>query len=233
MKQSIYLFLFITTLGISCNNDTYNLTRSVAVIIDVTESSTDRDLNSDLIVKDIMEILDLNDNYYGKATISIHLLNELSGKRPVVIELPRDNSGNSIIRKEKIKKFLNNAQASIRDVLGSKKEQKFSKIYSKLCHIIHKYQRKEVTYLIYSDLLENSQLASFYKSSTLDKAVQNPVDFVKNKFRSTCEISSLENQSVIIYTIRSTETDRMVQKSLNFWGNFLRHKGAKVYINPI
>lgn len=221
---------------VSCGGEK-NITHHSVVVVDITASDPALIPTSSAII-DMLKKRD-RDPSEG-ITVSFALLDDLSGSA-FMEESVKPASGNSAMenpvkRKREVEQFYNELEGKIASRLANTEvDRKKSKIYIKLCKSLQrliesKANIKEI--LIYSDLLENSELASFYREAQLQAAANNPEKFYNDHFsKSSCALPELNGINVHFYVMRTGKTDIAVQKAEKFWVELFRARGAKIFVN--
>lgn len=221
---------------VSCAGDP-TVTRHSVLVVDVT--SADRSAIPDGQV--LMGIVKKeNANYTDGHIISFTLLDDLSGS-PFVEEVLSASSGhaeleNPVKRKRQAEEFYAEVAQKINQKLENANiDRNYSKIYIKLCKSLQYLAQSgaEVKQMIiYSDFLENSELANFYRETQLEAAAKNPEKFYDEHFsNSACKLPDLSELNLHLYVTRTSNTDIAVQKAEKFWVELFKAKGAKVMVD--
>lgn len=221
---------------VSCGGEK-NITRHSVVVVDVTFSDPALVPTSSAII-DMLKKRDRSP--FDGITVSFALLDDLSGSAFLeeVLEPSKGNATleNPVKRKREVEQFYTELADKIAYKLANTEvDRNYSKIYIKLCKSLQhlkesKADIKEI--IIYSDLLENSELASFYRDAQLESAAKNPEVFYNKYFSSSaCTLPDLSEISIHLYVTRTSKTDIAVQKAEKFWVELFKAKGAKTFVN--
>lgn len=214
---------------------------NVLVLVDVTMSSKDQIPDAERILADMKKFVDLEseEHIYDGLNFSIGVFDDLSGQRmqSVEVEPLKGNTAldNPIKRKKEMAKFLEKISDAVNKVLENTDiDRQQSKIYNKLCSSLPNVPANaDKTYvLIYSDMLENSELASFYKLDIIKSAANDPNSFYDKNMKRSCDLPNLENTNIALYASHTAATDVLVIQAEKFWSSILRKKGATVSVNP-
>ena len=169
--------------------------------------------------------------------LRLFLINNLSESKSRVRQLKKGISGllgdNPLDRIDEIKKFSRGVWQDLLSLLGGIQWQTDqSKIYQNLCRELNnlvktKSDRKVV--IIYSDMLENSNLFSFYGSG-VEKVHRYLKDmaYTKTELMIDCEMPDLSGVEVNIVTFRTTKNDERVNLASRFWTSLFNQKNANV-----
>ncbi|HHH50114.1 MAG TPA: hypothetical protein ENK52_03965 [Saprospiraceae bacterium] len=240
------IFLFFTLfLIIGCKNIESENHR-ILIIYDVTGSTQSNLPNADKVLKDIAKIYDLSDknemdNYiHDGFEIGFTFLDELSDARTIRKTLKPAKGTTAEVNPKKRKRLIKDYSESIHEMIGkaltgTPADRPMSKIYAKLCKALNKEagQNADTRHvIIYTDLLENSELAKFYNPKTLQQAAQAPVEFSKKHLESFCQFGDLSAITIHLYPYRTAGTDAFINQAEKFWVTLLENHGATVKVNP-
>jgi len=240
LQFKLVILSIIIALLPACSNIEGKLSNLI-VIVDVTTAESDEIPSVDRIMADIEKLVDIESaqNVNNGLVFSVSLFDDISGSAAAQLVL-KPMSGNTAMdnpvkRKKEVRNYLKELRAMVTSTLASTQlDRAKSKIYNKLCSTLPNFinTTDENYVIIYSDMLENSELATFYNPALLQTAAKDPIEFYNQKLKPSCELPSLANTEVHLYTAHTKENDMKVSQAEKFWAGVLKNKGAKVKINP-
>jgi hypothetical protein len=230
----ITLFTF-SLLGCESNSDAKF--SDVYILIDVTDKSF-RDNN--IILESVPKILNkmnIDPDKLGMSggEVKIFTINDLSETKSLTVKLPQGVEGllgqNPLDRQDEIKKFQSELSSSISTVLKNRNwDKEKSKIYQNVCRELNNLKRTNSkhskTMIVFSDMLENSELLSFYRDDT-DSLITDVQNFDKNKLGKDCRISDLSDVEFFVVTNRNKQNDELINKAERFWKALFKTKKIK------
>jgi hypothetical protein len=236
MKTLLVLLCALGLLG--CTQEKPKST-TVYVFVDVTDSlfrSPARYLSDIPFILHKMNIDTVKGGYDG-AELRLFLINDISESKSTTRRLPEGTPGmmgqNPLDRLDDIKKFSRGIGADFTSLLREAQwQKKQSKIYQNLCRELNNLARansdKKVV-IIYSDMLENSNLFSFYGSG-IEKVHRyiEDMDQARQELMKDCELPDLSGVELNIVTLRTKQNDEKVNLASQFWTRFLQQRGAVV-----
>ena len=240
MKYFRYFLLIIFLLPTlySCKEEPVSSTE-ISVLIDVTDKRfKDQDFIAENLPKFLkMMNLDKEAGGYSGGEIKLSLINEVSDSKisPAKTGLMGENKLN---RKDEVDRFYSNLEKSFSQLLNDANwGTNASKIYQKIARELIKmkssdYDKKIM--VIYSDMLENSNLFSFYNTNwktEVEKMTANPETTLKELSQNGPALPDLSEFEIYIITSRTPENDEKVNLSEQFWMTLLEFQGAKVTFN--
>ena len=162
-------------------------------------------------------------------------INSLSNNKSDEVELEKGSIGlsgdNSLDRNEEIKKFYKELDRLFSDLATPSKSFSQSKIYQNLCRELVSLREAEgynsKRLIIYSDMLENSDLFSFYKSKidyTDEESLRLTIESIE---KQACVFPELSGIEVFVISSRNETNDEMINNAERFWMYLLDSKGAK------
>ena len=236
MKTPLVLLCALFLLG--CTQEKPKFT-TVYVFVDVTDSlfrSANHYLPDIPVLLHKMNIDTVKGGYDG-AELRILLINDLSESKSTVRRLEEGSPGmlgqNPLDRLDEIKKFSRGVREDFISLLRDAEWQKNqSKIYQNLCRELNNLvgansDRKAV--VIYSDMLENSNLFSFYGSG-IEKVHHYVEDMnqTRQQLTADCEMPDLSGVEVNIISLRTKENDEKVNLASQFWTRLFQQQRAIV-----
>jgi len=221
-------------------------THRILIIYDVTGTAQDDLPDAGKVLKDISKIYNIMDKasmgdyVYDGFDIGITFFDELSDARVAHKSMPPAEGSAATVNPKKrqrlLREFAGEVQQMIETSLASTTiDRPKSKIYARLCKALGKETQKLFStrhVIIYSDLLENSELANFYRPATLKKAAENPLGFAREHFFKFCEPGDLNGVTIHLYPYRTAKTDVLINHAEKFWVTLFEEAGAEVLVNP-
>lgn len=232
---SLFLLLFVSGCG-----KIQGVQNQVMVMVDVTDDDPSAVPSRERILDDLQKRIDLTSHPENGLDFSIALFDDLSGGSPAhaALEPETGNSAmnNPVTRKRKVEEFLTRLGSTIDQALSDVNIDKtYSKLYSKLCSTLSNQPATQSgvnLILIYSDMIENSQLLSFYKNQDFLTDPSAVEKLYTEILKPSCGLPDLHGYQFILYTHRKPSTDVLVTRSEKFWKTLLEARGAQVSINP-
>ncbi len=235
--KTLFAFLCAFCL-LGCTEEKPKFT-TVYVFIDATESlfrSPSHYLPDIPSILRMMNVDTVKGGYNG-AELRLFLINDLSETKSTVRRLEVGVSGmlgqNPLDRLDEVKKFSRGVREDFIALLQDAQWQKNqSKIYQNLCRELNnlastKSDKKAV--IIYSDMLENSNLFSFYGSG-VEKVHRYIEDMnqARRELAADCEMPDLSGVELNIVTLRTKENDEKINLASQFWTRFFQQQRALV-----
>lgn len=214
-------------------------TRTVYVFIDVTDSAFRSPAAYSADFPKVLAKLRADTNGWGidGGEVRLLLLNDLSQSNSASRVLRAGTSGamgeNRLSRRDSIRVFARGVWHDLDSLLKSTSwERSQSKIYQNLCRgltDLAEDHSEEKTMIVYSDMLENSKLLSFYGPLESVRARADSEQVVR-RLEAECIIPAISSVDVNIVTFRRAEMDDRVNVALAFWKRLLEKKGAVVHV---
>ena len=144
---------------------------------------------------------------------------------------PPQHGQNPLDRQDEIKKFQSDLSSKISELLKDNDWNKEkSKIYQNVCRELNNLKKADTkhskTMILFSDMLENSTLLSFYKSNT-DVLINQIESFEKNTLSKDCAIPDLSEIEFYVVTNRNKTNDELINKAERFWKALFKLKNVK------
>ncbi|MEZ5105080.1 MAG: hypothetical protein R2757_11335 [Draconibacterium sp.] len=238
----LFIFSFIVPL-ISCTEEKTTKT-DICVLIDVTD---ERFKDNNFVQENLPKILalmnlDKDKGGYSGGEVKLSLINEVSDSKSKTVKIEAAETGlmgeNPLNRKDQVQKFYANLENAFSKVLEHANwGTDASKIYQKVARELIKMKSSDgdKKYLIiYSDMLENSQLFSFYGTNwknNVNKLIENPEATLKTLSEEGPALPDLSEFIIYIITTRTAENDEKINLSEQLWMALLEYQGATVYFN--
>lgn len=245
MKYFRYFLLFgcfLPTL-FSCKEEKATTTQ-ISVLIDITDKRfEDKNFVSENLPKYLkMMNLDKETGGYSGGEIKFSLINEVSDSKSKAAKIEAAKTGlmgeNKLNRRDEVDKFYGSLEKSFIQLLNDANwGTDASKIYQKVTRELIKmkssnYDKKVM--IIYSDMLENSNLFSFYGpdwKTGIQKMTENPETTLEKLSRKGPALPDLSEFQIYIITNRTPENDEKVNLSEQLWTTLLEYQGAVVTFN--
>ncbi len=232
--------LIIPFLILSCEVDTPK-TIGVYAFVDVTDGSVEIQSIIDNDLKQISNFTEVSEELGGNNGVEfkvfeINNLSESNSKTIVLNEgIPGMLGQNNLDRIDEVKRFNNQIKETFTSIQNKKsKELNNSKIYQNLCREFNglNFSHDKNLIIIYSDMLENSELFSFYgnKSKIIQwgSNIEIAINYLESK---DCAFPNLKKVETHIISNRKVHTDELINTAQSFWQSFFNAKGATVFFD--
>ena len=167
---------------------------------------------------------------YNGASFRLFTLSDLNMTQSLDLEMKMGETGLSgqpaLARQRDVQRFINDKlKPGVSDFVSKiEKGRDESEVYSNLCKQISNLSdqpadKKNV--IIYSDMLENSKLFSFYGKEVTNKEFE--------KAESNCKFPDLSEINIYIVPPLNPKNKDLVLKSEKAWKNFFASKNAKSF----
>lgn len=236
------VFVLLTTL-FSCNKEEVQNTR-ICVLIDVTdEKFRDENFVDDNLPK-LLSLMKLGKESSGFSggEIKLSLINEVSDSKSKTIKLEVAETGmmgeNPLNRRDEVNRFSTELKDAFTKILEQANwGTDASKIYQKVTRELIKMKKGDFNrnYLIvYSDMLENSELFSFY-GPNWQKQVENlaadPEKALQKLSENGPAMPDLSEFDIYIIASRNSNNDEKINLSEKLWTSLFEYQGATVSFN--
>ncbi len=241
--RSFALFIFLLSTLFSCKEKPVSTTQ-ISVLIDVTDKRfEDKNFVAENLPKFLqMMNLDKETGGYSGGEIKLSLINEISDSKSKVIKVESAKTGlmgeNKLNRKDEVDRFYDGLEKKFNQLLeGANWGTNASKIYQKVTRELIKmkgsdYNKKMM--IIYSDMLENSNLFSFYSpnwKTEIQKMTEDPEATLKKLSQKGPTLPDLSEFRIYVITTRTPENDEKVNLSEQLWTALFEYQGAEVTFN--
>ncbi len=229
----------------ACQTETAKTT-DICVLVDVTDEKFKEENFVAENVPKLLKLMNLSTEKggYSGGTVKLSLINEISDAKSKTISLEPGKTGmmgeNPLNRKDAVTKFTENLETSFGQLLASANWGTYaSKIYQKVTRELLKMKTLEGEkkyMIIYSDMLENSNLFSFYGNSwktELEKMIANPEETLNKLSKSGPALPDLSEFEIYIIPKRTPENDEKVNLSEQFWTTLFEYQGATVHFSSV
>ncbi len=242
IKHVLIFFIFGFSF-ISCSNEP-SKTTNICVLIDITDErfKDDNFINDNLPKLLKLMNLDKDKGGYSGGEVKLSLINEVSDSKSKTVKIENAETGlmgeNPLNRRDQVQKFYTDLESSFSKVLESANwGTDASKIYQKVTRELIKMKNSDADkkyLIIYSDMLENSQLFSFYGSNwknNINKFIENPESTLETLSEKGPAMPDLSEFTIYIITTRTPENDEKINLSEQLWMALFEYQGATVYFN--
>ena len=241
MKRIIYIIpLLIISVLFSCKPEKTQTT-AVIVLIDVTdERFKDNQFTEENIPK-FLQLMKLNKETggYSGGEIKFSLINEVSDSKSRKAQIASGETGlmgeNPLTRKDEVNRFCDELDIALSEVLEKADwGTNASKIYQKVTRECIKLSREEADrkyLIIYSDMLENSKLFTFYGNnwkSQIDKMINEPELTMEKLGAKGPSLPDLSDLEIFIIATRTEGNDEKINLSEQLWTSLFEYQGATV-----
>lgn len=243
--QKTGLLLLLTFLLFSCKEEKSTNTQ-ICVLIDVTDERFKEDNFADQNLPTFLKLmkLDKTSGGFSGGEIKLSLINDVSDSRSKTIKIAPGKTGmmgeNPLTRKDAVNRFYTELEKSFEFVLNSAEwGTNSSKIYQKVAREVIKMKRTETDskhLIIYSDMLENSDLFSFYGAgwkSKIQKMIDDPETTIQNLSKKGPALPDLSEFEIHVISTRTQENDEKVNLSEQLWATLLEYQGAMVHFDSV
>lgn len=241
MKQTIIFTVLISLLAFtSCKTETPQTT-AITILIDVTdEKFKDDNFAAENLPKFLSLMkLDKETGGFSGGEIKLSLINEVSDSKSQIAKIEVGETGmlgeNPLNRLDEVNRFYANLEQSFSDVLDKANwGTQSSKIYQKVTRELIKMKKTEANrkyLIIFSDMLENSKLFTFYGTNwknNIEKLKADPEATLENISKNGPALPDLSEFDIYIISTRTSGNDEKINLSEQFWTSLLEFQGASV-----
>lgn len=241
--QLLFLFFVFLITCSSCNEEKATTTQ-ICVLIDVSD---ERFKKEDYVSENIPKLLTLmnldeQSGGFSGGEIKLSLINEVSDSKSKIIKIEAGETGlmgeNPLNRKDQVTKFYTKLETSFTEILDKANwGTDASKIYQKVTRELIKMKKSEADQkylIIYSDMLENSSLFSFYGAnwkSDVTKMIEDPEKTLQKLSENGPALPDLSEFEIFVITTRTPENDEKINLSEQLWISLFEYQGATVSFN--
>lgn len=243
--KPIYLIFIFLLIWSSCKEEKV-ITTQICVLIDVSDV---RFKNENYVSENVPKLLtlmklDKQSSGFSGGEIKLSLINEISDSKSKTIKIKSGVTGlmgeNPLNRRDEVEKFKTELEESFSAVLAQVNwGTDASKIYQKITRELIKMKNSaaDKKYLIiYSDMLENSNLFSFYGANwktNIEKMMEDPNTTLEKLAKNGPSLPDLSEFMIYIVTMRTPENDEKINLSEQFWTSIFEYQGATVSFNSV
>ena len=242
LKYSIIALLLVLIFS-SCKKQEVQYTQ-VCVLIDVTDEKfrDDNFVNENLPKFLKLMKLDQESDGFSGGEIKLSLINEVSDSKSKTIKIATAETGmlgeNPLNRRDEVQRFSTELKESFTTILENADwGTEASKIYQKVSRELLKMKRNEADrkyLIIYSDMLENSKLFSFYGSNwkqQIEKLAEDPELTLGQLAKNGPALPDLSEFEIFVVVTRNSENDEKINLSEQLWTSILEQQGATISFN--
>ena len=244
-KQPIFLYVIFLLIYSSCKEEKVTTTQ-VCVLIDVSDV---RFKNENYVTENVPKLLtlmnlDKQSSGFSGGEIKLSMINEISDSKSKTIKIKPGVTGlmgeNPLNRRDEVEKFKKELENNFSKILADVNwGTDASKIYQKITRELIKMKNSaaDKKYLIiYSDMLENSNLFSFYGvnwKSNIEKMMEEPAATLEQLAKNGPALPDLSEFTIYIINTRTAENDEKINLSEQFWTSIFENQGATVSFNSV
>lgn len=244
-KKFGFLFFLVLFLLGSCKEEKVETTQ-ICVLIDVTD---ERFKEENFVAENIPKYfkimgLEKETGGYSGGEIKLSLINEISDSKSKTLKIASGKIGlmgeNPLNRKDEVQKFYTNVEDSFSKLLNAANwGTDASKIYQKVSRELIRMKKGEADHkhlIIYSDMLENSNLFSFYGAdwkSKIEELIANPETTLAGFAKNGPALPDLSEFEIRIITTRTSANDEKINLSEQLWIALFEYQGASVSFNSV
>lgn len=241
--QLIFSFSVFVLISFSCKEEKVTTTQ-ICVLIDVSD---ERFKNENYVAENVPKLLtlmnlDKQSGGFSGGEIKLSLINEVSDSKSKIVTLEAGETGlmgeNPLNRKDQVTKFYTKLETSFTGILDNANwGTDVSKIYQKVTRELIKMKKSEADQkylIIYSDMLENSSLFSFYGAnwkSNIKKMIEDPEKTLQELSKNGPTLPDLSEFEIFVVTTRTSENDEKINLSEQLWISLFEYQGATVSFN--
>ena len=172
----------------------------------------------------LMEVAGEQSRNYG--AIKVYPLHDISAGVSKTVKLKEGKSqleGNKFLRKKEVDAFTAKLTDKMLDINTNftGKELTSSHIFTPICKGVKKLNKSDADkkiILIYSDMLENSELANFHSKSITFESL-------KANFDKSCDMDDTSEIEFYIVHPVNKKNDQKIRKASDLWAKYLLDKG--------
>ncbi|MBW4888457.1 hypothetical protein KXQ82_01970 [Mucilaginibacter sp. HMF5004] len=217
------------TLAIGCTGRTAVIDTDIVIVRDITDSMTVTPT-----AQKVVSQLGLKANPWQSVRITTTYISDLDVNDVQVATLDAESqwTGNLPMRKAKIQQFIQQVQQGL-DVSIHTTTRPYSIAFRTIARQANKLAVSQATHqylLIYSDLMENSNVANFYDARTIARLHATPHD-IENQLQAEVSLTQLHGLEMwFIYNPQSFTQNNTYMKIAGFYQHMLTAHGATTHI---
>lgn len=237
--ESLFWFVVaIFTAIVGCSSPR-PITFDIYVLIDVTEDGFQDKETYFSALNEIYRRMNI-DGLRNGAKVRYQFVNDVSESKFEFETLSSDSRGwlskAEMDRADEVKKFKNSLQAKLQGLLGKAEWRRDkSLVYQPLCRALNALRRSDMDHkivVIFSDMLENSNLFSFYgvgRKSVVDEARKDLKAFAERiQSISGCVLPDLRDIEIHIVVWRTPENDELVNEAEKLWKGLIASRNSAI-----
>ncbi len=246
MKNLWFIIILIcTSVFWGCKTEEATTT-SICLLLDVSDERFNNEKFLPDNINSILHLmkLDREKGGFSGGEVKISLINDISDSKSEKASIPAAKPGllgqNPLIRRDEVVKFCTDLETIFTKTINkSAWGTKESKIYQKVARELSKLNKTQSSrkiMVIYSDMLENSNLFSFYKTGwqkEIEKMANDPEGTIKKLSEKGPSMPSLDGIEIIVITNRTVTNDEKINLSEQFWRIIFEEKGAQIRFDSV
>lgn len=230
----------------ACSTEEQTKSTQICILIDITdERFKDNSFVSENMPKFLnLMHLDKNTGGYSGGEIKLSLINEVSDSKSKTVKIASAETGllgeNKLNRKDEVDRFYNELEKSFTNLLQNANwGTDASKIYQKVTRELIKMKKGDADQkylIIYSDMLENSKLFSFYGNgwkNKIESMLESPEATLEKLSKNGPTLPDLSEFEIHIISTRTSENDEKINLSEQLWMALFEYQGATVSFNSV
>lgn len=218
----------------------------ICILIDVTD---ERFKDDNFVTENLPKFLklmklDKNSGGFSGGEIKLSLINEVSDSKSKTVKITSAETGllgeNKLNRKDEVDRFYSELENSFNQLLSTANwGTDASKIYQKVTRELIKMKKAEADQkylIIYSDMLENSKLFTFYGNGwkkEIEKMIEAPEATVETLSKNGPAFPDLSEFEIHIISTRTSQNDEKINLSEQLWMTLFEFRGATVSFNSV
>ena len=224
------IFIIIVTTIIIASTSVHSTETEVTVMRDITDIQIAQPQ-----LADIVSLLNLDNSQWNGADVRFVDITDVSFNHTYETSINEENHwlGNEFDREKKVKNFY----AQITQILANLEKETNGKnnssVYIPIANELNRLSQNQAQkriLLVYSDLIENTDVLSLYNKSKFSLIQSNP-DTILKYFTAQVPLQKLDGIKIyLIYQPSNTETDEEFKIISGFYKKLFESKGAIVLI---
>lgn len=225
MKNLIILIsLFLFTFGCHTSSP---IETELYIYLDFTEGQDySKQITEDLdSYAELLQVGEIGSPNFGK--VKIFPLYDLASARSKTIKLKKGKSefeANQFLRQKEVDKFKTKLSTALMEIneMYTGKALKRSHLIEPICKGMQKLNKSNAdnkVVLIYSDMLENSNIANFHGKNSNPKNWRKQID-------TACGPEDVSDLNIFVVYPIDKKTDKKISKAEKFWTEYFASKGA-------
>lgn len=173
-----------------------------------------------------LQLMGITEHSRNYGTVKMYPLHDVSASVNQTVKIKEGKSqleGNRYVRKKEVDQFKAKLNAKLANLNDSFQETplKNSHIFSPVCKGFKKMQNSDADQkivIIYSDMLENSEIANLHRSSVNFQKLQTALD-------KTCDCGDLMDIQLYVVHPVNKKHDQLIRQSAGLWQQYFTAKG--------
>ncbi len=244
-KAGIFIVFLSMVVFSSCKEEKASTT-NITFLLDITDEKFNTENFDSENINSILKLMNLDKEQGGFSggEVRVSLINDVSDSKSKKTSIATAQGGllgqNPLIRRDEVLKFY----AELQEIFESTFETTSwgtseSKIYQKTVRELIKLKRAQgdrKVLIIYSDMLENSNLFSFYSQgwkANIEKMLIQPEKVLQELAINGPAMPDISEIEIFVVTSRDNENDEKINYSERLWTALFQTKGANVRFNSV